>query len=104
MSEIVVDILQFKQVILPSQVQVDKSVSGAARLHRSRLLYDLTLLLPSWLGPHPEPHTICWSGSKSLVCPYPASAHTPATTSRTSSWHHASQIYSHSVDGSTAVH
>lgn len=67
--DIVVDILQFKQVTLPSQVQVDKSVSGAARLHRSRLLQDLTLLLPTWLGPRPEPHTISWTGSKPQVCP-----------------------------------
>lgn len=37
-QDIVVDILQFKLAILPSQVQVDKSVSGSSRLHRSRLL------------------------------------------------------------------
>ncbi len=36
--DMVVDVLQFKQAILTSLVQVDKSVSGAARLHRSRLL------------------------------------------------------------------
>lgn len=36
--DIVVHILHFLQVIFPSQVQVDKSVSAVAGLHRSRLL------------------------------------------------------------------
>lgn len=76
--DIVGNISQLKQAILPSQVHIDKPVNTVARIHRSRLLKDLTLLLPSWLGHHPESHTISWTGSKHLVCPCAASPQTLA--------------------------
>lgn len=91
--DIVVDILQFKQAILPSRVQVDKSVSVEGQATQIQVTVGLDSAAPqlAWTSSRTSYYILDRFQASGLSLPS-LSAHSPATAGRTSSWHRATQL------------